>query len=308
MKKILLAVLLICLIAGTDLNVQAASKAYNSQINIAINKYKMRNYVGCIQDLLIVEKKDPSNVVVHYYLADAYMKIGSVDKATSEFDKVIALNSVPALTSYSIQAKNCLGGSGTCEYVKLNSDQIPNLINDPQNYINTLKAKTLNGVASPDNTEIDKLINGKYNSNVHPEANRVIIDTLLKQEKHDMNVNSKVKSEAVTTDKVAQAPTNDEIAEAVKTLAKAGLNPLQQANASFNPYANLNQNSDYAAMSMMLGNNQQSNNNGNNMMNMLPYIMQQSQNGNKQMSAEMVQAMMTSQMMPDFGFDSNSKY
>lgn len=300
MKKMLFTALLICFIAGTGIDALAASTAYNSQIGIAINKYKMRNYVGCIQDLQIIEKKDPSNVVVHYYLASALMQIGATDKASAEFDKVISLNTVPGLTSYSIQAKNCLGGTGKCEYVKLNADQIPNLISDPQNYINALKEKTLNGAVSPDNQEIDKLINGKYNSNIHPDAKRVIIDTLLKQEKHDMNVSTeKMKSEA---------PTNDEIAEAVKVLAKAGLNPLQQANATFNPYANLNQNPDYASLSMMLGNNQQGNNNSNNFMNMLPFIMQQSQSGNKQMTSEMVQAMMTSQMMPDFGFDSNQKY
>lgn len=309
MKKMLLSVLLICFIAGTSLDALAASTAYNSQIGVAINKYKMRNYVGCIQDLQMISRKDPSNVVVHYYLASALMQIGATDKASAEFDKVISLNTVPGLTSYSIQAKNCLSGTGKCEYVKLNSEQIPNLISDPQNYINALKEKTLNGAVSPDNQEIDKLINGKYGSNIHPDAKRVIIDTLLKQEKHDMNVSTeKIKSEAITTDKVAEAPTNDQIAEAVKVLAKAGLNPLQQANATFNPYANLNQNSDYASLNMMLGNGQQGNNNGNNFMNMLPFIMQQSQSGNKQMTSEMVQAMMTSQMMPDFGYDSNPKY
>lgn len=297
MKKILLSILLICLVSGINLETKAATKTYNAQVAIAINKYKLKNYVGCIQDLQLIEKKDPSNAVVHYYLADAYMKIGAKDKASKEFDKVIALNSIPSLTSYSIQAKNCMDSPDMCEYIKINSDQVPELMKDPKNYINTVKAKTLNST-SVDDGEIEKLINGRYRSNIHPDANRVIIDTQLKQEKHDMNVSTeRMKSEA---------PTNDEIAEAVKTLAKAGLNPLAQNNPTFNPYANLNQNSEYASLSMMFGNNQQNNNN-NNFMNMLPFIIQQGQNGNQKMTADMVQAMMTSQMMPDFGFDSNQK-
>lgn len=296
MKKTLLAILLICIVSGTNFEAKAANRAYNAQIAVAINKYKMRNYIGCIQDLQMVEKKDPSNAIVHYYLADAYMKIGAKDKASKEFDKVIALNSIPSLTSYSIQAKNCLGSLDKCEYVKLNPDQVPELMKDPVNYINTIKTKSLN-TTSVDDGEIEKLINGKYRSNIHPDANRILIDTQLKQEKHDMNV---------STDKMkSEVPTNDEIAEAVKTLAKAGINPLAQNNPTFNPYANLNQNSEYASLSMMFGNNQQNNNN--NFMNMLPFIIQQGQNGNQKMTAEMVQAMMTSQMMPDFGFDSNQK-
>lgn len=299
MKKILLTALLICFVSGINIETQATSRSYHPSVNVAINKYKMKNYVGCIQDLKTLEKRDPSNVIIHYYLADAYMKIGDTANATSQFDKVIALNSVPSLTSYSIQAKNCMSGTSDCKYVKLNSDQVGELIKDPQNYINTIKDKTVTNTVSNDNAEIEKLIRGKYNSRIHPEANKVIINTLLKQEKHDMNVSvDKFKSEA---------PTNDEIAEAVKVLAKAGINPIQQNNSAFNPYANWSQNPDYASLNMMLGDNQQTYNNNNNMMNMLPFIMQQSQNGNKQMSQEMIQTMMTSQMMPNFSFDVNPK-
>ncbi len=294
MKKIFLTVLMICVVGLVQLGASAATSASNAQVRAAINKYKMKNYVGCIQDLTIVTKKDPSNALAHYYIANAYMKIGQAEKAIASFDKVISLNTVPGLTSYSVQAKNCIGGKDKCEYVKLNEDQIHELVKNPETYLNTLKEKKQSGL-TPDNIEIERLIKGKYYSNVHPEANRVIIDTLLKQEKHDMNVSAdKYKSEA---------PTNDEIANAVKILAKAGINPVQPAPVA-SPYTNFTPNNEYSYLSMMMGNNQNNQMNNNNFMNMLPFLVQQ-QNGNPQMNSEMVQAMMMSQMMPDFNFDNN---
>ncbi len=298
MKRILLTALLICFLGLSVQYSEAAptKSAYNSQIQLAISKYKSKNYIGCIQDLTLVAKKDPSNVIAHYYIANAYMNLGQTDKALESFEKVIALNTTPSLTSYSIQAKNCLNTKSKCEYVKLTEDQVSELVKDPDNYLNNLREKKQAGI-TPDMQEIDRLIKGKYHSTVHPEANRIIIDTLLKQEKHDMNVSAdKYKSEA---------PTNDEIANAVKVLAKAGINPIQQAPITA-PYTNMPQNNDYGYLTMMMGNNQQNTNN-NNYMNMLPYLVQQ-QNGNQQMNAEFIQTMMMSQMMPNFNFDTNKNY
>ncbi len=286
------------------------AKNNTTQVKAAINKYKIKNYVGCIQDMTLVVKKDPSNVVAYYYMGSAYMKIGDKNKAIAQFDKVIALNSVPSLTSYAIQAKSCMNGTDKCEYIKLNDDQVQELVKDPENYLGKVKAERQSGM-TPDNVEIERLIKGRYNSSIHPQANRIIIDTLLKQEKHDMNVNAeKFKSEASDENRIASAenpklegPTNDEIANAVKVLARAGINPIQQS-PMISPYGNFGQNNnEYAYLSSMLGNNQ--NNQQNNFMNMLPFLVQQ--NGNQRVNSEMVQAMMMSQMMPDFNFSNNDK-
>lgn len=295
MKKIFLAICLICfLIAGTELTVQAASSAYNAQIKNAIAKYKVKNYVGCIQDLQPVVKKDPSNTVAHYYLANAYMKLGNKDKATEEFDNVININSAPILTSYSVQAKLCIEADNMtkCQYKKISTDQIPKLMEDPQGFLDSLNTKvnTVQQTLDPEKAEIEKLIHGKYPSNIHPEAKKVIIDTMLKKETDEAN----------TSVPLSAKPSNDEIAAAVKTLAQAGINPLQ-----FNTQIPQYTNNDYSSLSMMMANSQPNNNY---VLNMMPYLMQQSQNGNKQISPEMMQALMMSQMMPDFNFNQNNKY
>lgn len=343
MKKLLLTFLLICFTMGIGLDAQAGN-AYNSQIRRAISKYKTGNYVGCMQDLQWVTKVDPSNAVAHYYLASSYMKLGNSKNATTEFNKVVSINSSSALTSYAIQARNCLNAKGGCTYMKLGKTDVAGLRKDPENYIKNMQAQKAKAAqdraaaiakaratssavpASADDVEIRKLISGKYHSNIHPDANRVIIDTLLKQEKHDMNANSgvKLKSEAVVNEKIASAdtsmnsstsdakgPSNDEIANAVKTLAKAGINPLQQYNQAAMYQMPNAANNEYAAMGMMFGNGN-NNNQGynNNMMNMLPYILQQSPQGsnNPQANASLIQSMMMSQMMPDLGGGSDSKY
>lgn len=297
MKKRLLSILLISGLMISCLAADASTK-YNQQIKYAISKYKVRNYTGCIQDLTPIVKKDPSNVVAYYYLANAYMQIGAKDKASENFEKVISLNSAPMLTSYSLQAKYCMNSGERCDYKRLNSSQTSEMAKNPEEYVKALFQKQEGTELDQEKVEIDRLIKGKYPNNIHPEANRVIIDTMLNKQKQDMN----------STYNKSEAPTNDEIAEAVKVLARAGINPFQMnpGQQPINPAA-YSQNNEYANLAMMFGNNQSQNNN--NYMNMLPFVLQQAQQGgNKQMTAEMVQTMMMSQMMPDFNFDSKPKY
>ena len=295
MKKIFFTIVASCLISCFVLQANAATSSYNTTVRNSIVKYKSKNYTGCIQDLTYVVKKDPSNAVAHYYLASSYMRIGRKDEAIKEFDKVISLGTVPSLTSYSIQAKSCIGGTGSCTYVKLTPDQVKGLEKDPENYLKTLKETPTTQPAKDEDVEIKKLINGSYRSNIHPEANKVIIDTMLKQEKHDLNA----------LPSKSEVPTNDEIAEAVKTLAKIGINPLAMSNNSQAIYPQMNQGNDYASLSMLMGNGQ-SNNNNNNFMSMLPLLMQQGNNRNPQLNANMIQTMMMSQMMPSLDFDTDN--
>ena len=87
--------------------------------------------------------------------------------------------------------------------------------------------------------------------------------------------------------KKSEVPSNEEIANAVKTLAKVGFNPM----AGFN--GNMYSNPEMMQMNMLLGNN----GNGAQMNNMLPFLlMSQNQDGTQKMSPELIQSMMMSQM------------
>ena len=63
-------------------------------------------------------------------------------------------------------------------------------------------------------------------------------------------------------------------------------------------------NNQYAELGMLLGNN----NNNNSMMNMVPFLMSQHQNGQK-IDPQLLQSMMMNSMLPDFTFsDNDNKY
>ena len=122
-------------------------------------------------------------------------------------------------------------------------------------------------------------------------------------------------------------PSNDDVVAAIKVLNQAGLGSLvtqQPAQPSAPQVAQNTQNQQmqqqmmqmmmaqqqnpYAGISAMLGGNNNNNNNSSNqLMNMLPLLMSQGQNGEKpNISPEVMQAMLMNSMMPDLTFSSSN--
>lgn len=347
----------------TGLFVQVmASELCPYAVRVAINKYKSQDYVGCVQDLDEYIEEDPSNSIAFYYSGIAYMKLGMKDKAVESFEKVASINSVPMLSSYAIQATNCMNSNiSPCKYKKYSKDEIEEMLVDPGAFFAKKDQETENKaeeVVSID-SEIDKLIHGAYPDNVHPEANKVIQETKLIQEQDRVNaeLNKKTRttkqksdasSEMKNLTKLSKAtPSDKEIADAVRTLSKAGYTfaapevansvgtvassekaPAENNakdskntndNNNFNPYKQMADyyamNGDAAQMAMMFGGNNYNRNNSFDMM--MPYlIMQQQQQKNadgtqsqNKVDPELIKTMMMSQMMNsfDFGFDNNDR-
>lgn len=226
------------ILAGLFVQV-TASEICPYAVRVAINKYKSQDYVGCIQDLDEYIETDPSNSIAFYYSGIAYMKVGMKDKAVESFEKVASINSVPMLSSYAIQATNCMKSNiSPCKYKKYSKDEIAEMLVDPGAFFAKKNAEPTDKapeVVSID-SEIDKLINGAYQDNVHPDANRVIQETRLLQEQERVNAElnkktrsseSKQKSDASSEiknlTKIAKSsPSDKEIADAVRVLSKAG--------------------------------------------------------------------------------------
>ena len=145
-------------------------------------------------------------------------------------------------------------------------------------------------------TELDKFI--KSTKAISKEVSDKLDEIQIEIMKQDINKNADLKSEI---------PSNDEIAEAVKTLAKAGLNPV---SAQSNPYLQaqhaMMQNPEYAQLQMLLGTNNQNNNND--FMSMLPYFMSQNK-GSNSFSADTIKNMMMSSMIGNLNttFDFDNK-
>lgn len=263
MKKYL--AILITFILGLA---SAAGEVIAPSIEQAVKKYKVKNYVGCIQDTQDIIKADPANALAHYYMAISYASIGNGDEAVKAYEKVLSLSTNYTLNEFAQKGKRCIENPSECNPQKTNVIDV----------------------------ELEKFLNsGQVLSD---ETKKQLQRIQIEQIKNNINKEADLKSEM---------PTNDEIAEAVKTLARAGLNPLQQTQ---NPYIQaqqaLAQNPEYLQLQMMLGNNNQNGNND--FIGMLPYFMTQ-QNNNSNMSADMIKNMMMSSMVGNmsttFNMDEN---
>lgn len=159
------------------------------------------------------------------------------------------------------------------------------LVENSTKGINCLDGKDGCKPANVDDSELDKFIKSDkfYGNSVQADLNKKKLDQI----KNNINNQTNQKSEM---------PTNDEIAEAVKTLAKVGINPLSGMN--MNGYQNMNP--EMMQMNMLLGSN------NNNQMNMLP-MMLMNQNGNK-ISPEIVQSMLMNSMSADLNYGGMSTY
>lgn len=258
----------------------------NATVSSAVAKYKRGNYTGCLQEMISLTKKDPSNPVVYYYLGMAYTQAGNKDEAVKAYEKVIKLNSDKTLSRYALKGRDCLVGGPTCssENEESESSDLDELINSP--YENGLSPEVKQQMREMQLKNIQKTINKKEN---------------LEQNDLDKIQKFDNKSELEDGTKIASADvSNEDVLSALEVLKKAGI------TVSVNPYQAMPQNNQYQELSMMLGGN--NNNNNNSMMNMLPYMLNQHENG-QNINPQVIEAMMMNSMLPDFTFsDNNKKY
>ncbi len=169
--------------------IQSVFAEDNAVIKGAIKKYKDKNYLGCISDLQIYTKKEPKSAIAWYYLGNAYMKIALREEAHEAFEKVIELNTVPKLTSYSIQAELCMENAEKCQYQNFTLEEINKLKADPTAFLEEYFTKKDEVVQEDAQTvQIKELINGKYGT-VHPEAKEFINQEHLKMRQNEINAN-----------------------------------------------------------------------------------------------------------------------
>lgn len=153
----------------------------------AIEKYKNRNFLGCISDLRIVTQKDGTNTVAWYYLGNAYMKIGMLNDAYEAFDNVIDLNKIPQLTSYALQAQMCMQNNKQCEYQNFTMDEIKKLRMDPVGFFTEYNEKKAKASRDTNTIEIERLINGEYGNTIHPVARNFIEEERTKIKQSEIN-------------------------------------------------------------------------------------------------------------------------
>ncbi|MBP3925393.1 hypothetical protein J6E39_09185 [bacterium] len=281
-----------------------------ANLKSAISKYKKHNYTGCIQELLSLVKKNPSNADAYYYLALAYTQIGDGGSAMAAYDKVISLSRNPGLLEYAKKGKDCLVGGPLCNpIVETASDAVEG--------------------ASQAETELDRFINAPYGDGVSPEVNKQLRQKELNSihnkinTKDELNIRdiqqieefdkgSDASGEISDGIKIASADVSDEdVLSAIKTLRAAGMTVNVQPSAANNQPNSYYQSPEYAAQSnemaqwnAMFGNNNRSNDS---FANMLPYIMNADGTPRKDINPQMLQTMMMNSSMLDFNFNNDNR-
>lgn len=210
MKKKLLC-LLSTIILSSSLAITFATDANNDLVS-AIKYYKDGNFTECYQSLEKILKMDPSNAVAYYYLGMTQVQLGKSDDAITNYDKVISL--APAgsnLHNYALKGKRCIKTPEFCS------------------------------ASLFDNTEEDfiKNINGdNFSEEFRGRFEKLKIENLMRE----MNTNEDFDPQKLkdfrdySKNKKSEAPTNDEIVNALRTLQNAGLtnaiNPVGYSDLS----------------------------------------------------------------------------
>ena len=265
-RNVILGIVFSLLLGVFSINSAFAESQNTDVIKEAINKYKNKNYLGCISDLRMYTEKDPSSAIALYYLGNAYMNIAMKTDAHKAFDKVVQLNTVPKLTSYSIQAKICMENPAKCDYQNFSYQEIVKLKADPLNFLEEYFAN-LNGsnTVDADTLEIEKLIKGSYSNNMHPSVKDFIMQERAKMKQNEINANK------------AYLPSDDKLSQALDLIKQ--------------------QNNDVSAFAMFMDNDKTTTNNT----DYIDLIKQyQNQENNSKLSPEVIQMMMMNNMMPAF--------
>lgn len=95
-KRFFLALLCVSLAVPSVFAAQTSADAFR----LGVEKYRQGETLECLEIMQSLKKKDASNAYVLYYLAMSNAKLGNVDEAKKNYERVILLNSDQELVSY----------------------------------------------------------------------------------------------------------------------------------------------------------------------------------------------------------------
>ena len=248
MKKILSLILTAFFTTTLSAN---AIKTYeiSEDVQAGIKQYREKNYAGALAEFKKAVAKNPNDSFAHYYMGNTYAAVGKPAEADGSYSTVIDINEIPGLVIYATSAKACIADSSKC-------GEIPEL---------------------GQTAEMTRFVrSGQF---IDDSAKDEMRDNEIKNAQEMINQNkdgvdfSKFR---YINDASGETPSDKEIADAVKTLAKVGFNPLAQNN--------------YLAQGMDNGN---------------IYSLQNLLNNNA--SPELLQNYLTGSMFTSFGMESDAR-
>lgn len=304
-------------------------------------KYRKSNFAGCLQECISYVRLHPNDTLGFYYLAMCYSKVSDKENAIKAYEKVIALNANPMIVKYATNGRNCVMGdeSEKC-YPNVNE---PELIYpyadiatgadltpvDPNTLVNRNLVKlqeklspkpkeddkdksASNGKDSENKDKItlpfgtqddklDKFINAPYGNGLSPDLNKEYQQLQLRKIQETINTGDDGPEKDMRNIKDIKKFDNQKSDSGSIKLAYVAPSG-EMEKLSQDPEYQQSQR-EIEELRMLLGNDNSKNSNDD-LMNLIPYMSEQDKN----LSPEVIQAMMVKSMMPDFTFvNSDSK-
>lgn len=305
-------------------------------------KYKKSNFAGCLQECISYVKLHPNDTLGFYYMAMCYTKVSDKENAIKAYEKVISLNANPMIVKYATNGRNCVLGEDKEKcyqnvnepdliypYANIgnNVDLTPvdpnvlinrNLVNlqnklspqavnenkDNKNGQNNEKDDDKNKINLPFATQdeqLDKFINAPYGNGLSPDLNKEYKQLQLRKIQESINTgddNPKKDMNNVNDIKHFDKQSDSGTIKLAYVAPSDEMKKLSQDPEFTQSQRELDE------LRMLLGNDSNSKSSNDDLMNLVPYMSGQDKN----LSPEVIQAMMIKSMMPDFTFvNSDSK-
>ncbi len=305
-------------------------------------KYKKSNFAGCLQECISYVKLHPNDTLGFYYMAMCYTKVSDKENAIKAYEKVISLNANPMIVKYATNGRNCVLGEDKekCyqnvnepdliypyanignnvdltpvdpnvlinrNLVKLQNKLSPQAVDenkDNKNGQNNGKDDDKNKINLPFATQdeqLDKFINAPYGNGLSPDLNKEYKQLQLRKIQESINTGDD--SPEKDMNNVNDIKHFDKQSDS-GTIKLAYVAPSDEMKKlSQDPEFTQSQR-ELDELRMLLGNDNSSKSSNDDLMNLVPYMSGQDKN----LSPEVIQAMMIKSMMPDFTFvNSDSK-
>ena len=292
-------------------------------------KYHKSNFAGCLQECISYVKLHPYDTLGYYYLAMCYAKVSDKENAIRAYEKVIALNDNPMIVKYATNGRNCVMGSDDAKcYQDVN---VPELIYpyadvaesvadltpiDPQTLVNRnltqlqsklspvekkeednnnpnakdKDKKKINLPFGQQDAKLDAFINAPYGNGLSPDLNKQYQQLQLKKIQQNLNNEQSTTDDSNVLKNIHNFDNHKTDSGEIK-LAYATQNEMESYTKS---PEYLQSQKELEELRVLFGNDNSSKSSDDEMMNML-----MTGNG-KNLSPEVIQAMMQKSMMTDF--------
>lgn len=306
----------------------------NPSFNSIVEKYRRSDFAGCLQECTSYVRKHPNDTLGYYYLAMCYTKVNDMDNAVKAYEKVIALNDNPMIVKYATNGRNCIMGNDEEKcYPNVNE---PELVYpyanipastltpvDPEVLVRRNFAQlkqTLSPEIEEDNNDnsgdsndpnakdkkvkitlpfgkqdddLDKFINAPYGNGLSPELNKEYKQLQLKKIQSTINNKTNGDEKEKELRDLKDIKKFDNQKSDSETIKLAYEIPQKELEALSKDPEYIRSKQEYEELHMLLGGNSDSKDY---LDDFIPYM---TESGSKNLSPEVVQAMMMKSVMGD---------